>query len=137
MGLSKSTYIYTVVQTNIPGIKLSKNIKCQDIFSVIYPPSVGPRVGARVTTRPIIILTLVRISFGKIIKTAPKAVGIRAPPKNPCMALKTIIDSIFQASAHMRLITVKPRAAIKYKILVDNNLAKKPVAGIIMTSAIK
>ncbi|ABV78723.1 hypothetical protein A1I_01665 [Rickettsia bellii OSU 85-389] len=42
-----------------------------------------------------------------------KTVGIIAPPKNPCNALKMIIDSMFVASEHNTLIIVKPRAAIK------------------------
>ena len=45
----------------------------------------------------------------KVLKT----VGIIAPPKKPCNALKIIMDSILVASEHNTLITVNPKAAIK------------------------
>ena len=63
-------------------------------------------------------------------------VGIMAPPKKPCMARNTIIDSMFQAKAQARLARENPPAAIVNSHRVDSSRDSHPDSGIITTSAI-
>src|SRR6476469_7617817 len=53
-GESKSTSASTPSVMPMPGMMLMKNSQCHDIASVMYPPTVGPMVGASVATRPMI-----------------------------------------------------------------------------------
>src|SRR6267154_1848994 len=53
-GSSKSTSNSTPMVMPMPGTMLMKNSQCQDIASVMNPPTVGPTVGAKVATRPMI-----------------------------------------------------------------------------------
>src|SRR3569832_388461 len=53
-GSSKSTSASTPKVMMTPGTTLMKNNQCQDIRSVMMPPTVGPMVGASVATRPMI-----------------------------------------------------------------------------------
>src|SRR5450432_596326 len=53
-GESKSTSTHTPMVMPMPGTMLMKNSQCHDIASVMYPPTVGPTVGAKVATRPMI-----------------------------------------------------------------------------------
>ena len=64
-------------------------------------------VGAMVATRPISTEMPARRSGGNRMKEAAKTVGIIAPPRKPCSARNTIIDSMFQATAQARLARVK------------------------------
>src|ERR1700748_2589844 len=49
-GWSKSTRASTPMVIITPGTTLMKNSQCQDIASVMNPPTVGPMVGAKVAT---------------------------------------------------------------------------------------
>src|SRR6516165_7280362 len=51
-GWSKSTSASTPMVMMMPGGTLMKNSQCQDITSVMTPPTVGPTVGASVATSP-------------------------------------------------------------------------------------
>ena len=51
-GSSKSTSASTPTVTAMPGTMLMKNSQCHDSQSVMIPPTVGPIVGAKVATRP-------------------------------------------------------------------------------------
>src|ERR1700730_14590143 len=64
-GWSKSTSASTPMVTQIPGTMLMKNSQCQDIASVMMPPTVGPMVGASVATRPMIGPTIWNFVRGK------------------------------------------------------------------------
>src|SRR5450432_1725939 len=57
-GESKSTSASTPMVMPMPGTTLMKNSQCHDIMSVMYPPTVGPMVGANVATRPMIGATI-------------------------------------------------------------------------------
>src|SRR3954466_9535067 len=66
-GESKSTSTSTPTVMPIPGTMLMKNSQCHDIASVMYPPTVGPMVGASVATRPMIGPTIWNLERGNTI----------------------------------------------------------------------
>src|SRR3982751_4031247 len=98
---------------------------------------VGPMVGARVATKPMIGDTIGRFSGGKIVKAEANTVGIMPPPMKPCRARQTIISLIDEDMAHIRLISVKPADAIANMYLVDRTRESVPDSGIMITSAIR
>ncbi|GJE45219.1 hypothetical protein AEGHOMDF_4413 [Methylobacterium soli] len=101
-------------------------------------PTIGPTVGgASVATRPIIGDTIERFDGGKIVKAAAKTVGIMPPPMKPCRARQRIISLIDVDVAHIRLISVKPQAAIENIQRVEITRDRKPESGIMITSAIR
>ena len=51
----------------MPGTTLMKNSQCQDIASVMMPPTVGPMVGASVATRPMIGPTMWNFERGNTV----------------------------------------------------------------------
>src|SRR5688572_14161163 len=65
-GSSKSISTKAATVTAIPGTTLMKNSQCQEKASVRYPPTVGPIVGAKVATKPIIGDTMLILERGKI-----------------------------------------------------------------------
>ncbi|MNK68648.1 hypothetical protein D3C87_880130 [compost metagenome] len=56
--------------------------------------------GARVAVRPKIAMPTARFDGGSLSITRVNAIGIRAPPVNPCSMRKTIMLSRFQAVPH-------------------------------------
>src|SRR3954471_11097163 len=66
-GSSKSTSASTPTVMPMPGTMLMKNSQCHDIASVMYPPIVGPMVGARVATRPMIGPTIWNFERGNTV----------------------------------------------------------------------
>src|SRR3984893_6188993 len=66
-GESTSTSASTPMVMPMPGTMLIKNSQCQDIASVMKPPTVGPMVGARVATRPMIGPTIWNFERGNTV----------------------------------------------------------------------
>src|ERR1700738_1964718 len=66
-GSSKSTSNSTPMVMPMPGTMLMKNSQRQDIASVITPPPVGPMVGAKVATRPMIGPTIWNFERGNTV----------------------------------------------------------------------
>src|SRR5580704_478986 len=66
-GWSKSTSASTPMVMQTPGTMLMKNSQCQDIQSVMMPPTVGPMVGASVATRPMIGPTIWNFERGNTV----------------------------------------------------------------------
>src|SRR5882757_858223 len=66
-GWSKSTSASTPMVMPMPGTMLMKNSQCQDSASVMNPPTVGPMVGAKVATRPMIGPTMWNFERGNTV----------------------------------------------------------------------
>ena len=64
-------------------------------------------------------------------------VGIIEPPRNPCMARKTIMLWMSHAQPHRRLVSVKPTADAQNSQRVLITRARKPESGMTMISAIR
>src|SRR5258708_15178227 len=94
-------------------------------------------VGASVTTRPVMMLTLVRCFGGNTSHEVANAVGIMAPPRKPCSARATIIDSMLSASAHMTLMAVKLAQDSTNTPRGENAPVREPHNRIITTPAIR
>src|SRR6266849_3378026 len=77
----------------MPGTMLMKNSQCQDMASVMKPPTVGPMVGASVATRPMIGPTMWNFERGNTVKADANTVGIMPAPKNPWIARQRNPDS--------------------------------------------
>src|SRR3984893_8921041 len=121
----------------MPGTMLMKNSQCQDMASVMKPPTVGPMVGASVATRPMIGPTMCNFDRGKTVKADAKTVGIMPAPRNPWIARHRIICSIVEANPHRKLAMVKPEAEIANSNRVPNARDRDPDVGIAITSAIR
>src|SRR6267378_6158769 len=67
LGSSKSTSASTPMVMITPGTMLMKNSQCQDIASVMKPPTVGPTVGAKVATSPMIGPTMWNFERGNTV----------------------------------------------------------------------
>ncbi len=104
---------------------------------MIQPPTVGPSVGASTDTMPRMAGISARSLPVNKVKPVANTVGTIAPPTKPCSARNTIIDSIFQASPHNALATVKSPADIANSQRVESAWARKPENGIITSSAIR
>ncbi len=100
------------------------------------PPAVGPSVGASTDTIPRIAGTMVRSFSENRLKPTEKTVGIIAPPVKPCIALNTIMDSIFHAKPQATLDRVNNAADEANSRRVDMACARKPEKGTITISAI-
>ncbi len=87
-----------------------KNSQCQEATSVIQPPSVGPRVGARVAMMPSTAGISACCLPSNSTKPVANTVGIMAPPTKPCTARNAIITSRFQAKPQAMLAMVKAPA---------------------------
>src|SRR6266700_8198350 len=66
-GSSKSTSASTPTVMMTPGRMLMKNSQCHDMASVMKPPTVGPTVGAKVATRPMIGPTMWNFERGNTV----------------------------------------------------------------------
>src|ERR1700730_12664976 len=121
----------------MPGTMLMKNSQCQDMASVMKPPTVGPMVGASVATRPMIGPTMCNFDRGKTVKADANTVGIMPAPRNPWIARQRIICSIDVANPHRKLAIVKPDAEIANSNRVPSARDRNPNSGIAITSAIR
>ena len=70
---------------------LMKNSQRQPIASAMWPPSVGPMVGASVTIMLTMTLAESRFSIGKTVMAMAKVAGIMAPAARPWSARLKII----------------------------------------------
>src|SRR6266404_7634271 len=136
-GWSKSTSTSTPTVMPIPGTMLMKNSQCQDMASVMKPPTVGPMVGASVATRPMIGPTMWSFDRGKTVKADANTVGIMPAPRNPWIARQRIICSIVEANPHRKLARVKPEAEMANSNRVPSARDMNPDNGIAITSAIR
>src|SRR6266849_8487910 len=121
----------------MPGKMLMKNSQCQDMASVMRPPTVGPMVGASVATRPMIGPTIWNFDRGKTVKADANTVGIMPAPRNHWIARQTIICSTDEANPQKKLAMVKPEADIANSNRVPNARDRNPDRGIAITSAIR
>src|SRR6266853_1120133 len=121
----------------IPGTMLMKNSQCQDMASVMRPPTVGPMVGASVATKPMIGPTIWNFERGNTVKADANTVGIMPAPRNPWIARHRIICSIDEANPQKKLAMVKPAADIANSNRVPNARDRNPDSGIAITSAIR
>ena len=123
--------------TAIPGTMFMKNSQRQSWYSVIQPPTVGPRVGASVETMPRIAGTAARFGPSNIAKPVANTSGTIAPPVKPCRALKAIIELMSHARPHSRLEMVKSAAEAVNSQRVDSAWDRNAASGIITISAIR
>ena len=68
-----------------------KNNQCHEKLSVIQPPMVGPRVGAREASPPMIAAANTRWRPAKKANAVVNTIGIMEPPRKPCAARNAIM----------------------------------------------
>src|SRR5215471_20368759 len=101
------------------------------------PPTLGPRVGASIASRPATSVARSRPDHWNIRKTAEKTSGIRAPPQKPCTARAGTSDQKLVEPAQARLAAAKPQTQATKAPRVDIIWVSQPVRGIATISAIK
>ena len=134
-GSSIFTSVATATVMKMPGMTFTRNSQCQETISVIHPPSAGPTVGASVTSRPMITITLPCRCRPNRIMAAEKTVGIIAPPRKPWMARATIMPPIVSTMAHSSEARVKPADDSTNSQRMERARDRNPHSGIITTSA--
>src|SRR5690349_13680525 len=98
---------------------------------------VGPSVGAREESAPMVAAAATMRGPGKKAKAAVKTVGIIEPPRKPWRARKTIMLWMSQAQPQRRLVAVKPAAETLKSQRVDITRESQPESGMTMISAMR
>src|SRR5439155_6680029 len=101
------------------------------------PPTLGPRVGASIASRPATSVARSRPDHWNVRKTAEKTSGISAPPQKPCTTRAETSDQKLVEPAQARLATVKPHTEATKAPRVDITRVSQPVSGIATISAIR
>ena len=74
----------------MPTGTLMKKIQRQVDWSVMKPPSVGPRTGATTVATAVTPNAAARLAGGNVSRMIDCWFGCRPPPKKPCSSRKTI-----------------------------------------------
>ena len=71
------------------------------MFSVIHPPNIGPKSGAKIIAYPNIAIDFARSFFSKFSNIMACPNGKSPPPPKPCINLDKTIISIDFDTAHI------------------------------------
>ena len=99
----------------------------------MYPPTVGPRIGAIMMPVPHTVNAMPRCSSGKISHMMACAIGITEPPPRPCRMRMATRNSRFGAMPDRNELAVNVTVQIRKKRRRPKSEVSQPLAG--MTTA--